>query len=357
MWLRLDDMFLSGRKVRRVGPRAAMLYLSSLLYSARHLTDGLIERTDLPDIAHDAWIPPKDVAPLVNRLIEPYPETGHPLWEPVGGDSWHIHDWSDYNPSARQYRDKQEHISRVRADAGRRGGSKPRANRQANPEETPEQTGDQTPEHVISTALSTCQAPNPVRSFHSRSPVPDPPSPVPGSDRSHQGDETNEVTVVLQILNTEAHDIAVRTVQRTVERFPDTHPIDVALEHMRYRLRVGDQRRDALSGWALAMKSAHTKGFYGRAEAEEQPAAYDVIPSGSAAWDEIAREILATLGPGPYTTFFAPLRAQEQGHELRLTADPYTREWIERRFPHVIPNAIDAISSPYIITWTTEETA
>lgn len=97
-WVRFDSEFLSNPKVQAVrlnhgGGDAVMLWVTSICYSARHLTDGWI-----PD-----WFPtahgykPRHANALVDHglwhIVHPIPELD------VTDGGWLIHDYLKYQPS------------------------------------------------------------------------------------------------------------------------------------------------------------------------------------------------------------------------------------------------------------------
>jgi hypothetical protein len=103
-WVKLDDNFDTHPKLVEVGPQAAWVFVRSLCYSNRHLTNGVISKAVARDLAGGR-------AKLVSALVS----VG--LWQLDAG-GYRIHDYLDYQPS-------REEILRVRetkAAAGRVGG-------------------------------------------------------------------------------------------------------------------------------------------------------------------------------------------------------------------------------------------
>ena len=47
-WVKLDDQFSDHPKLLKVGPLAGWLWVSSLAYSSRYLTDGFIPEEAVP---------------------------------------------------------------------------------------------------------------------------------------------------------------------------------------------------------------------------------------------------------------------------------------------------------------------
>jgi hypothetical protein len=99
-WARLDDRFYSHRKVVRAWKlsRAAVgLHVMALSYTCSYELDGHV------DAGFVETVLPKDrerqnaVAALVDAG----------LWHP-NGDGWVIHHFLDYNPSAKELREKRD---------------------------------------------------------------------------------------------------------------------------------------------------------------------------------------------------------------------------------------------------------
>lgn len=92
-WLRIDDGMWRNRKLLDVSPVGKALWTWCLGYSADQLTDGVLARADMRQIAAavglDDWQGPMQElvdAGLVER----------------DGDTWLMHDYLDYNPSREQ---------------------------------------------------------------------------------------------------------------------------------------------------------------------------------------------------------------------------------------------------------------
>ncbi len=105
-WVKLDDNFPQHPKVLAAGPRAAWVHLCAIAHCARNLTDGHIS----PAVAKSVGA----TKPVVVALVEAQ------LWE-ENGNGWVIHDYLAYQPSRKQV----EETRRMKAEAGRKGGSKP----------------------------------------------------------------------------------------------------------------------------------------------------------------------------------------------------------------------------------------
>lgn len=75
-WVRIDDDFLTNPKTRGAGPDGRELFLSSWLWCAKQLNDGLFRAEDLPVIAALAEVP----SSVGERLV------AVKLWHPEGYD-------------------------------------------------------------------------------------------------------------------------------------------------------------------------------------------------------------------------------------------------------------------------------
>lgn len=107
---KLDDGYPDHPKILAAGPLAAWLHTCALCYCNRLHTDGFIPSGQIRKLA-DVEQP----AALVQRLVEAN------LWEPCQG-GYRVHDYLDHNLSADEIAQRREEISRVRAEAGRKGG-------------------------------------------------------------------------------------------------------------------------------------------------------------------------------------------------------------------------------------------
>lgn len=116
MWARLDDSLLGHRKLleaaRLLGGHDAHAkvlgwYTASLLYSARHLTDGKLT----PAIVDELRVPKVGERALI--------EVG--LWKVVDKRKGAIviHDWNDWNPSAADVLEKRKQDRERKRQGGR----------------------------------------------------------------------------------------------------------------------------------------------------------------------------------------------------------------------------------------------
>lgn len=123
-WAKLDDSFYDHPKVRPLSIPAAYLWLCSIAYCARHLTDGVIK-----DEAAELLISVRKAgcsyASMRDELIDAK------LWYPAGEDGVYIHDYLAYNPprmkvlaerSAAVDRMKKKRSGNVRANKSRSSG-------------------------------------------------------------------------------------------------------------------------------------------------------------------------------------------------------------------------------------------
>jgi 5-methylcytosine-specific restriction endonuclease McrA len=101
-WARLDGNWCTNRKVRAAGPLAAALYASALSWAAAQLSDGFVPDSELGWLANLGRVPDGPTAGvLVEKLIEVR------LFDKVLGGV-RIHDFLEYNPSARTLKRERE---------------------------------------------------------------------------------------------------------------------------------------------------------------------------------------------------------------------------------------------------------
>lgn len=112
-WVRLDDSFFRHPKAVEAGKDGRSLFLAGLCYCGQQLTDGWISQKVLPQVASDAG-----VKLSVARVLESVR-----LWDEGLGGFW-VHDYLDYNPSAKDVKEARA----KRAAAGAKGGSVRAAN-------------------------------------------------------------------------------------------------------------------------------------------------------------------------------------------------------------------------------------
>lgn len=92
-WAKLDDGIYDKPKMNRLSDRAFRVYINSLAYSARHLTDGHIAAEDVrPEL--------KGTPRTVQELVE----SG--LWQ-VNGAGFVVNDYLKYNPSKAQIEERR----------------------------------------------------------------------------------------------------------------------------------------------------------------------------------------------------------------------------------------------------------
>lgn len=115
-WAKLDDGMPTHPKVMAAGPLAFALDVAAICYSNKHLTDGHIAEHVLPAVLPGMNKPKRHA----DRLVE----VGR--WSEIEG-GWVIHDFHDFQPTAAHQRE----VSRKRAEAGSKGGSKSTSKRRA----------------------------------------------------------------------------------------------------------------------------------------------------------------------------------------------------------------------------------
>jgi hypothetical protein len=105
-WVKLDDQFPIHRKVGALSDAAFRLHVEALCWSARNLTDGVIETEELRTVTRIGRAE-RYAAELVRWGAWRETEAG-----------WEIHDYLDYQQS----RSNVLHMREVRAAAGKAGG-------------------------------------------------------------------------------------------------------------------------------------------------------------------------------------------------------------------------------------------
>lgn len=83
-WFKVDDKLYTHRKVRALSKGALALWVLAGSYCADHLTDGVIQPSDV------GWLGGTDEE--VAELVEAGMWDEHP-------DGWEFHDWDHYQPS------------------------------------------------------------------------------------------------------------------------------------------------------------------------------------------------------------------------------------------------------------------
>jgi hypothetical protein len=104
VWSKLDDELIDHRKIFQAGaligkngPAIALgFYAIGLMWSNKHLTDGHLPK----QVVHQFHHVDKPAA-IADALVQ----AG--LWD-TNGDGFHIHNFSDWNPSARAIKSKRK---------------------------------------------------------------------------------------------------------------------------------------------------------------------------------------------------------------------------------------------------------
>lgn len=157
-WGRFDDAMPTHPKFVDRSPEAKLVFMLSVLYCARELTDGKVGRGGENIIFGQSECSSEVRANVRNELIAAN------LWELGNGDLW-VHDYLDYNPT-------REQVLRTRETAKERmrrlRSSEVRANVRENMHESGERSGE------VRTAPD------------SRFPIPDSQTPVPNNTSAAQ---------------------------------------------------------------------------------------------------------------------------------------------------------------------------
>ena len=149
-WIKIDDRFLTNPKILSAGLEARSLYVSSIVYSAGELTDGMIPRATVSKLA--ALSDVNDAKAATQRLLDLN------LWELASDtDGYVIHDYHDYNPTAREAKERKQAVSQKRSEAGSKGA----ANRWQNHGKSDD---DNMAPRADSSPIAPSPSPNPSRS-------------------------------------------------------------------------------------------------------------------------------------------------------------------------------------------------
>lgn len=109
-WVNKDDQFPEHPKVWGLSDAAYRLHDSGICYCNRHLTDGLISADKVPSL-----VPRFRKATLIELV-----EKG--IWIALlGGETYEIHDFLDWNRSRDQVLADRERLRAVRSEAGKKG--------------------------------------------------------------------------------------------------------------------------------------------------------------------------------------------------------------------------------------------
>lgn len=111
MWIKLDDQWMDHPKVIAAGRDARDMWLASITYCAKHLTNGYFHANLLPTLAIMAGVDVANCQDFARRLLDVC------LWDATD-DGYMVHDFLDYNPTKDQALATRE----ARKEAGRRGG-------------------------------------------------------------------------------------------------------------------------------------------------------------------------------------------------------------------------------------------
>lgn len=110
-WIKLDDQWMDHPKVIEAGRDARDMWLASITWCAKHLTDGKFSANLLPSLAVAAGVDVANCQTFASVLV------GVGLWDATQ-DGYSVHDYLDYNPSKEQALATRE----ARKEAGRAGG-------------------------------------------------------------------------------------------------------------------------------------------------------------------------------------------------------------------------------------------
>lgn len=139
-WIKLDDQWMDHPKIITAGRDARDMWLASITWCGKHLTDGYFPSNLLPSLAVSAGVDVANCQVFARTLVDVC------LWEETE-NGYFIHDYLEYNPSREQALATKE----ARKEAGRAGGiakaskspSKPLAKEKQNPAPSPSPSPNQ----------------------------------------------------------------------------------------------------------------------------------------------------------------------------------------------------------------------
>lgn len=110
-WIKLDDQWMEHPKIIRAGRDARDMWLASITWCAKYLTDGEFPANLLPSLAASAGVDVANCQTFASTLID----VG--LWDATP-NGYAVHDYLKYNPSKQEVSDTRE----ARKEAGKKGG-------------------------------------------------------------------------------------------------------------------------------------------------------------------------------------------------------------------------------------------
>lgn len=114
-WVKFDDDLPNNRRWRRLvrkDPAAACLWVASICWASKNLTDGMIPKAELEEVA-----PVQRPEQRAQLLVE------DGAWEDKG-DAWYVHDFHDYQPPSAAVLAKREEERAKKAKARQRGSAR-----------------------------------------------------------------------------------------------------------------------------------------------------------------------------------------------------------------------------------------
>jgi len=120
--VRVDDSWPWHPKALQVGPIGQALFIASLAYCNKYLTDGYLSTSVIPSLVPLSEFPAGTLEATIERLIAAR------LWEPAP-NGYKVHDYLDYQPSRetvlRQRAEAKERMRRVREAKKSPGDNRP----------------------------------------------------------------------------------------------------------------------------------------------------------------------------------------------------------------------------------------
>lgn len=114
-WVKFDDDLPNNRRWRRLvrkDPAAACLWVASICWASKNLTDGMVPKAELEEVA-----PIQKPEQRAQILVE------DGAWEDRG-DAWYVHDFHDYQPPSAAVLAKREEERSKKARLRQRGSAR-----------------------------------------------------------------------------------------------------------------------------------------------------------------------------------------------------------------------------------------
>lgn len=97
-WAKLDDQFVEHPRISGLSDKAFRLHVASICHAARTLSDGYVSHTDARVLRALTRTNLRQIHELISAGV----------WTENGGTGWVIRDYLDYNPSAKEVKQRRQ---------------------------------------------------------------------------------------------------------------------------------------------------------------------------------------------------------------------------------------------------------